>query len=315
MRHAIRGAIVVTAICVGTVAWAAAGTAGGSGCGCDEAPLLPATAGTGSAVFAAADGALVRADAHGTTVRRNAIPFSARSGPPPVWLAAGDGRVWASARGAARAFSTRDLSPVGPSLRPFPGRGLGPIAVAGHAVWGIERFGGSVRGVDPRMPGRVWNVAVGRGTTDLAAGPRRLYVALARTAWGGRTISRDAARGVVAIDVASHRVSWRRALGFDPLRLAAGPSGVWAAGAHGDLVALAPQTGRVRARTRLGGLPDGLAATAGGALVTIGGAVTRVALNGALTPAWPATPSHAALAAGGGGVWLAGAGGALTRLP
>jgi hypothetical protein len=313
----LRGALAVAAICAGTVAWAGVGGAGvGAACGCEGERAGLATAGTGSAAFSASGGTLLRADARGAIVRRaTALTGSPRSGPPSVWLAAGDGRLRAGAHGTVRAFGAVDLAPLGRSLRLFPGGGQGPIAVAAHAVWAIERFGGAVRGADPLRPQRIWSIPVGRGTAGLVADAGTLYVSLVRTAAGG-PISRRAAPAVVAIDAATRRVIWRRSLDFDPLLLAVGRSGVWVAGGRrGDLVALGRERGRVLARTRLDRPAVDLAATAGGVLALTDGGVLAVARDGATAPTAPIAPRRgAALAVGGGSAWLAGADGALTRL-
>ncbi|MDX6646499.1 MAG: hypothetical protein QOK40_2226 [Miltoncostaeaceae bacterium] len=266
-RATWQGGLVVLGICAGTVAWAAVGSQTDAACGCADYGWV-AAAGNADAAFIASAGTITRADAQGGLLRRaHAIAYSARSGSPLVWLSAGEERLWAGQRGSARAFRASDLAPLGPPLRLFRG-GQGPnIASAAGAVWGIELNGGVVRGADPRRPARVWSVGVGRGTADIASDGRTVYVALHRR-WAGHQIARSTRSALVAIDARTHRIVWRRAVGFDPDAIAAGASGVWATGGReGQLVELGRRDGRVLMRVQIGRGATDVAAAADGAVV------------------------------------------------
>jgi hypothetical protein len=294
---------------VATVAFAAFGstTGGSKGCGCDPEGAQVAVAGSAAAAFAASDGLIVRADAMGNVVRRTgALAGSRRSGAPPTWLAVGGGRLWVSQFGVLSALRERDLAPVGRPVRLFSDGGDGPVAVAAGAVWGIRFSGGDIRGADPARPARVWSVGVGRGTVDLAARDGTLYAALiSRVA--GKRIAPAASPAVVAVDAATRRVVWRRALGFEPYRLAVGPDIVWATGGRrGEVAGLSPTDGRILVRAHMDHPAADLAATASGAVALTHGGLVGIDARGDVSPAGlPVAPHRGALVAGAGSLWLA----------
>lgn len=312
-----------TALLVGALALPGAGAAKGIGAN-------DVTVGSGAVWVVDGDGSLQRLDpADGRTIWRAPgvadFPVAVAATRGSVWIGdlgegrPGDGALVRVDADTGRVRSRQALPAVG---------GVCALAAGASAVWAAGCGGDAVVRVDPRT-GRPTDVVrmVGGDVRALAAGPRSVWVALARhrppAPGAGSQQSRAAVR---RIDGRS-RVVAGPAVPVDrsPVGVAAGPTGIWVVGARGEIVAIDRRTARraARAPIEIRRRATGIVASAGSVWVTTGYSrrdelMTRIDAGSGAVIARVAGDGDGALAsaiaAGPEAVWLATAPGGVTRV-